>query len=63
MDQKTEQKSEDPMYIRIFERLVQWQMQDSGCSREEAMELMEGEAIEQYLNLKETLFMIDTEVE
>lgn len=61
MDQKTEQKSEDPMYIRIFERLVQWQMQDSGCSREEAMELMEGEAIEQYLNLKETLFMIDTD--
>lgn len=61
MDQKTEQKSEDPMYIRIFERLVQWQMQDSGCSREEAMELMEGEAIEQYLNLKETLFMIDAD--
>lgn len=61
MDQKTEQKSEDPMYIRIFERLVQWQMQDSGCSREEAMELMEGEAIEQYLNLKETLFVIDAD--
>ncbi|CAB5217870.1 hypothetical protein UFOVP210_23 [uncultured Caudovirales phage] len=59
MDQKTEQKNDDPMYTRIFERLVQWQMQDSGCSRQEAMELMEGEAIEQYLNLKETLFMID----
>jgi hypothetical protein len=36
-------------------------MQDSGCSREEALELMEGEAIEQYLDFKETLFMIDAD--
>lgn len=61
MDQKTEQKNDDPMYIRIFETLVQWQMGDSGCSRQEAEELMQGEAIEQYINLKETLFMIDAD--
>ena len=61
MEQKTEQRTEDPMYIRILERLVAWQMQDSGCSREEALELMEGEAIEQYLDFKETLFMIDAD--
>lgn len=59
LNKETEQKFDDPMYIRIFETLVQWQMQDSGCSKQEAEELMQGEAIEQYYALKEKMFMID----
>lgn len=53
------EKNDDPLFTHIFERLVAWQMQDSGCSREEAEELMMPEALEQYYDLKETLFVID----
>jgi len=53
------EKIDDPLFTRIFEKLVAWQMQDSGCSRAEAEELMMPEALEQYYDLKETLFVVD----
>ena len=49
----------DPIFKVIFEKLILWQMGDSGCTRAEAEELMEAEAVEQYFMIADALFEID----